>query len=93
MLGVYKIISKEISTTDGKKFFAHAIIHPETKRKIDFRFKLEATNQSIIQKAGKHKVVIDTDKMSYTEAYEYPRIYCDGIEGIATDDAELSETW
>lgn len=92
MLGVYKIISKQVSMANGKTFYAHALIHPETKKKIDFRFKLNATNTELIQKDGKFRVVIDTEKMSYTELYEYPRIYCDGIERLATDEDALSES-
>ena len=92
MLGVYKIISKEI-THKNKTFFAHALIHPESKKKIDFRFKLKATNAELIQKTGKFKVVIDMDKVSYTDLYEYPRIYCDGIERLATDEEALSESF
>lgn len=92
MLGIFKIISKECTKADGEKFFAHALINPETKRKIDFRFKLHAPNRDLIQKSGKFKVIIDTKNMSYTNAYEYPRIYCDGIEGLAENDEELSPT-
>ena len=88
---VYKVVVKECTTSDGKKkFFAFALIHPESKRKIDLRFKLEAVNYKVLEKTGKHKVVIDDNKLSYTEAYEYPRIYCEDIERLADEDEEVS---
>jgi hypothetical protein len=86
MVREYKIIAKECVTKDGKKkFFAFSIIHPESKKRIDFRFKLTAVNKHLIEKAGHHLVMIDDTAISYTESYEYPRIYCDDIVGVVED--------
>lgn len=87
MVREYKIISKECVTKDGKKkFFAFSLIHPESRKRIDFRFKLNAENKHLIEKAGHHRVLIDDTAVSYTESYEYPRIYCDDIVGIVEDE-------